>query len=56
MSSIFVLYMLVSHRWVAELSSKNPSYLILIGRDLYPLVSSDNLNGREADCMHLLQA
>jgi hypothetical protein len=35
---------------------KNPSHLALIGRDFYPLVLSDNLNGRGADWMHLLQA
>jgi hypothetical protein len=56
MTLIFVLYMLVSHRWVTEFSSKNHSHLVLIGRDLHPLVLSDNLNGRGADWMHLLQA
>jgi hypothetical protein len=56
MTSIFVLYMLASRRWVAELYSKKHSYLVLIGCDLHPLVLSDNLNGREADWMHLLQA
>jgi hypothetical protein len=56
MASIFILYTLVSHRWIAELSSKNPSHLVLIGHDLHPLVLSDNLNGREADWMLLLQA
>jgi hypothetical protein len=54
MASIFVLYMLVSYRWVAELSLKNPSHLVLIDRDLHPLVLSDNLNGCGADWMHLL--
>jgi hypothetical protein len=56
MASIFILYTLVSHRWVAELSSKNPSHLILIGHDLHNLVLSDNLNECGADWMHLLQA
>jgi hypothetical protein len=54
--SIFVLYTLVSHRWVTELSLKNPSHLILIGSDFHPLVLSDNRNGRRVDWMHLLQA
>jgi hypothetical protein len=56
MTSIFVLYILVSRWWVAELSLKNLLYLILIDRDLHPLVLSDNLNGRGADWMHILQA
>jgi hypothetical protein len=56
MTSIFVLYMLVSHRWIIVLSSKNLSHLILIGRDFHPLVLNDNLNRRGADWMHLLQA
>jgi hypothetical protein len=56
MALIFILYMLVSRQWVAELFSKNPSHLVLIGHDLYPLVLSDNLNGRGANWMHLLQA
>jgi hypothetical protein len=56
MALIFILYTLVSHWWVADLSSKNPSHLILIGRNLHPLVLSDNLNGCGADWMHLLQA
>jgi hypothetical protein len=51
-----VLYTLVSRRWVTEFSSKNPSHLVLIGRGVHPLVLSDNLNGRGADWMHLLQA
>jgi hypothetical protein len=55
MTSIFVFYTLVSHRWVTELSSKNHSHLVLIGRNFHPLVLSDNLNGREADWMYLLQ-
>jgi hypothetical protein len=49
MTSIFILYTLISHRLVAKLCSKNPSYLIMIGRDLHSLILSDNLNGREAD-------
>jgi hypothetical protein len=44
MTSIFVLYMLVSHRWVTKLSSKNPSHPALIVHDFHPLVLSDNLN------------
>jgi hypothetical protein len=56
MTLIFVLYTLVSHRWVAELFSKNHSHLVLIGHDLHPLVLSDNLNGRGANWIHLLQA
>jgi hypothetical protein len=56
MTSIFVLYTLISHRWVTELSSKNPSHTTLIGHDFHPLVLSDNLNGRGANWMHLLQA
>jgi hypothetical protein len=50
----FVLYTLVSCQWVTELSSKNHSHLVLIGCDFHPLVLSDNLNGREADWMHIL--
>jgi hypothetical protein len=57
MTSIFILYTLVSCRWVAEFFfSKNHSHLVLIGHELHPLVLSDNLNGRKADWMHLLQA
>jgi hypothetical protein len=56
MALIFVLYALLSRQWVAELSSKNPSDLVLIFHDLHPLVLSDNLNGRGADWMHFLQA
>jgi hypothetical protein len=37
-------------------SNKNPPHLVLIGRDFHPLVMSDNLNGRGADWIHLLQA
>jgi hypothetical protein len=32
---------------------KNPSYLVLTCHDFYPLVVSDDLNGRGADCVHL---
>jgi hypothetical protein len=56
MTSIFVLYTLVCRQWVTELSSKNPSHFILIGRDFHLLVLSDNLNGCGANWMHLLQA
>jgi hypothetical protein len=31
---------------------KNPSYLVLSCHDLHPLVVSDDLNGRGADCVH----
>jgi hypothetical protein len=55
MALIFVLYTLVSCRWITELYSKNPSHLILISRDFHPLVLSDNLKGHGADWMHLLQ-
>jgi hypothetical protein len=55
MTSIFILYTLVSRRWVAELFSKKHSHLVLISHDLHHLVLSDNLNGRGADWMHLLQ-
>jgi hypothetical protein len=34
-------------------NQKNPSYLILLCHDFHPLVVSDDLNGREADCVHL---
>jgi hypothetical protein len=56
MASIFVLYMLVSHQWIIELSSKYLSHLILISRDFHPLVLSDNLNRCGVDWMYLLQA
>jgi hypothetical protein len=56
MTSIFVLYTLVSRRWVTELSSKNHSHLILIGHDLHPLVLSDNLNRHRVNWVHLLPA
>jgi hypothetical protein len=55
MTLIFILYTLVSHRWVSEFSSiqKNHAHLVLIDRDFHLLVLSDNLNGRGADWMHL---
>jgi hypothetical protein len=56
MTLIFVLYELLSRQWVAELSSTNPSDLVLIFHDLHPLALSDNLNRRGADWMHFLQA
>jgi hypothetical protein len=34
-------------------NQKNPSYLVLFCHDFYHLVVSDDLNGREADCVHL---
>jgi hypothetical protein len=55
MTSIFVLYTLVSRRWVTELSSKNPSHTALIDHDFHPLVLGDNLNGCGVNWMHLLQ-
>jgi hypothetical protein len=55
MTLIFVLYTLISHRWVTEISLKNLSHLVLIGHDFHPLVLSDNLNERGADWMYLLQ-
>jgi hypothetical protein len=54
MTSIFISYMLVSRRWVAEFFLKNHSHLVLIGHDIHPLVLSDNLNRCETDWMHLL--
>jgi hypothetical protein len=32
---------------------KNSSYLVLTCHDFHPLVVSDDLNGRDADCVHL---
>jgi hypothetical protein len=32
---------------------KNPSYLVLSCHDFHPLVVSDDLNRRGADCVHL---
>jgi hypothetical protein len=32
---------------------KNHSYIVLTFYDFRPLVMSDDLNGREADCVHL---
>jgi hypothetical protein len=55
MTSNFVLYTLVSRRSVTELSLKNHSHLVLISHNFHPLVLSDNLNGRGADWMHLVQ-
>jgi hypothetical protein len=34
-------------------NQKNPSYLVLTCHDFRPLVISDDLNGREADCVYL---
>jgi hypothetical protein len=34
-------------------NQKNPSYLILTCHDFRPLVVSDDLNRRGADCVHL---
>jgi hypothetical protein len=56
MTSIFVLYTLLSRRWVTDFlqSNKNLLHLVLIGRDIHTLVLSDNLNGHGSDWMHLL--
>jgi hypothetical protein len=40
------------HNWTS-FNQKNPSYLVLTCHDFYPLVVSDDLNGRGADCVHL---
>jgi hypothetical protein len=34
-------------------NQKNLSYLVLPRLDFHPLVVSDNLNGRGANCVHL---
>jgi hypothetical protein len=34
-------------------NQKNPSYLVLPYHGFHPLVVSDDLNGRGADCVHL---
>jgi hypothetical protein len=34
-------------------NQKNSSYLVLPCHDFHLLVVSDDLNGREADCVHL---
>jgi hypothetical protein len=39
----------------AFFNPKNHSHLVSIGHDFNPLVLCDNLNGRGADSMHLLQ-
>jgi hypothetical protein len=36
-----------------SLNRKNPSYLILTCYDFHPLMVSDDMNGRRADCVHL---
>jgi hypothetical protein len=36
-----------------SLNPKNTSYLVLTCHDFHPLVVSDGLNGRGADCVHL---
>jgi hypothetical protein len=56
MTSIFILYILVSRMWVTGLSLKNPSHPALIGCYFHPLVISANLNGCKTGWMHLLQA
>jgi hypothetical protein len=49
MALIFILYIMVSRRWVTELPSKNPSHPDLIDHDFHPVVLSDNLNECKAD-------
>jgi hypothetical protein len=39
----------------AFFNPKNPSHLVPIGHDFYPLVLSDNLNVHKVNWMHLLQ-
>ncbi len=56
MASIFILYTLVSRWWITELSSKKSFTSCSDWLWLHPLVLSDNLNGRGADWMYLLQA
>jgi hypothetical protein len=34
-------------------NQKNPSHLVFLCHYFYPLVVSDDLNGRGADCVHL---
>jgi hypothetical protein len=46
-----VKFFLVDNR--TSFNRKNPSYLILLCHDFHPLVVSDDLNGRVADCVHL---
>jgi hypothetical protein len=55
MASIFVFYAFKILWWITGLPSieKNPSYLVLTYHDFHPLVVSDDLNGRGADCVHL---
>jgi hypothetical protein len=55
MALIFIFYALKFLWWITRLPSieKNPSYLVLICHDFHPLVVSDDLNERGADCVHL---
>jgi hypothetical protein len=55
MTSIFVFYALKFLWWITRLPSieKNPSYLVMPCHDFHPLVVSDDLNTRGADCVHL---
>jgi hypothetical protein len=48
---LYVEISLVDNR--TSFNRKNPSYLILTCHDFHPLVVSDDLNGRGADCVHL---
>jgi hypothetical protein len=47
----YVEISLVDNR--TSFNQKNPSYLVLTCHDFHPLVVSDDLNGRGADCVHL---
>jgi hypothetical protein len=49
MASIFVFYALNFFLWITGL----PSYLAFLCHDFHPLVVSNDLNGRGADCVHL---
>jgi hypothetical protein len=54
MTSIFVFYALKFLWWITGLPSIEKSlYLVLTCHDFHPLVVSDDLNGRRADCVHL---
>jgi hypothetical protein len=54
MASIFVFYVLKFLWWIIGLPSiKKPSYVVLPYHDFHPLVVSDDLNERGADCVHL---
>jgi hypothetical protein len=48
---LYIEISLVDNR--TSFNRKNPLYLILPYHDFHPLVVSDDLNGRGADCVHL---